>query len=399
MEEVRHMELMRLPQLGMTMESAEIIRWLKQESDPVSLGEPIAEIQTEKAIVVVEAASEGVLVRRMAAEGETVLVDAPFVVIAAAGETVTDEAINALLGVTPAPEAETAPAEEAPVAPAKPASALTGQGRATPRVRKLAQELKIDLSLVTPTGPGGVITEDDLRRFAAATAAAPAPAARIRERVALSGIRKAMASHMSASWQSIPHFHQILDVDAEPLLTCRKEHPYSLTPFFVRAAAIALEKNPVINSVVEGNELLLLSEINVAVAVASPTGLVVPVIREANRKDLRGTAAALEETSLRAKEGRLSPEDLSGGTFTVSNLGMYGIESGFPIINSPQVALLFTGAIQSVPVIREGQVVEGRRFKITVSFDHRVVDGVSAAEFSRDLQQLLQDPARLVALS
>lgn len=392
------MELMRLPQLGMTMESAEIVRWLKQESDPVSLGEPIAEIQTEKAVVVVEAASEGILVRRMAKVGETVLVDAPFALIATAAETVSEEAINTFLGVTEGPVTETASQPASLTMAATPASTPAGQGRATPRVRKLAQELQIDLAQVTPTGPGGVVTEEDLRRYTRVETATPPPTAHVRERVPLTGIRKAMASHMAASWQTIPHFHQILDVNAGPLLAFRKNHPYSFTPFFVRAAALALEKNPFINSVVEGNELLLMSEINVGVAVASPHGLVVPVIRGANRKDLQATAAALAELSLKAKEGRLSPEDLSGGTFTVSNLGMYGIESGFPIINSPQVALLFTGAIQTVPVMHEGQVVEGKRFKITVSFDHRVVDGVSAAEFSRDLQLLLQDPIRLATL-
>lgn len=390
------MELVRMPKFGMTMESAEILGWLVKESATVNAGEPIVEVQTEKATLEVEAPSSGILAKILATKGEDVPVGAPIAVIAAPNETIDPAAIEALLQSTPSSgKKETPVAAASTAAPApQPAEsqASPGRVRATPRVRKLAQELGVNLAEVQPTGPGGSLTEDDVRRHAAGSGRP-----RVRERVPLTGLHKAMATHILQSWQSIPHFHQIIDVDARALLRLREKHPVTFSAFFVRAAAIALERHPWINATIEGNEAILYEDVNVGVAVATDAGLVVPVIRQANQKSVEEIAADLQALSERARAGKLSQEDLSGGTFTVSNLGMYGIETGTPIINAPQVALMFVGALQSAPAFEGGEVVERQFWKVTLSYDHRLIDGVRAAAFSQEIRQLLQSAQELGA--
>ncbi len=396
------MDVLFMPRLGMTMEAGEVIAWLKREGEPVERGEPVLEIATDKSNAEVESPVDGVLARLLAAEGDEVEVGRPLAVIVAKGEVLEEAVIDAFIASLSAGAGEESPgpagtaggsqsveATREIVTPAKEETPLV---RATPRVRRLAQELGVDLAAIAGQVGAGMISEEEVLRWASEKQ----EAALVRQRLPLTGVRKTLFLRMSQAWQAIPHFHQMIDIDAGPLLALRREQNVTLTAFFVRAAALALPRHPWINAALEGEEAILFADVNIGVAVAAQEGLLVPVIRHADRKSLRQIGDELRDLAARARAGHLSSADLQGGTFTVSNLGMYGIETGTPIINPPQVALLFVGATQTVPVLQGDQIVAGQRLKITLAYDHRLIDGITAAAFSQDIRQLLQTPSVLV---
>lgn len=400
------MELFCVPQAGWTMKSATLSAWLKKEGEPVREGEPILVIETDKALVEVEATSSGIVARILLPAGGSAEVGDPLAVIASDGEAKDTAAIDRFLQEKAANPATTVTANAATVAAtvvemaagaaSKSSVKSEKQVKATPRVRKLAQEIGVALESVAPTGSGGAITEEDVRKRASAAERQQNSEPKVRERIVLSGVRKAMAVQVAASWQAIPHFHQIIEIDAGQLLSARKEQQLSLTPFLVKAAGVALSRHPWVNATTDGVEVISYAEANIAVAVGTERGLVTPVVRNAACKSVKEIASELERLAEQAQAGRLSLAELEGATFTISNLGMYGIETGTPIISQPQVALMFAGAIQKVPSLRDGKLVLASRMKLTFAYDHRVIDGIAGARFSNEVRNLLEKPEGLV---
>ncbi len=394
------MELFRVPQAGWTMKSGTISAWLKKEGDAVREGEPILELETDKALVEVEATTSGILARILVEPGAEADVGTPLAVIAGNGEAADSTVIDDFLRKREPPPVSstpgsTTPADSAVHAMSAALSEPKKQIKATPRVRKLAQELGVALESVLATGSGGAITEEDVRIHASPAESRRTAGAAVRDRLVLSGVRKMMAMHVAESWRAIPHFHQIIEVDVGRLLLAKQEQQLSLTPFLVKAAGIALLRHPWVNATTDGAEVISYAEVNIAVAVGSDSGLTTPVVRNVDHKSVGEIAAELEQLTQRAGAGRLSPSDLENATFTISNLGMYGIETGTPVINGPQVALMFAGTIQKAPEWRDGKLALASRMKLTFAYDHRAVDGIAAARFSNEVRSLLEEPKSL----
>jgi pyruvate dehydrogenase E2 component (dihydrolipoamide acetyltransferase) len=396
------MELFCVPQAGWTMKSGTVSAWLKKEGETVRQGEPLLELETDKAVVEVEATASGVVVRILVQAGESAEVGDPLAIIAAHDEAKDTAAIDTFLKQEVAKAAAKTIANAAKevgraISTASNSTVNAGkQVKATPRVRKLAQELGVALEAVAATGSGGTITEEDVRRQASFAEGRRDGGPKVRERLVLSGVRKAMASRVAASWQTIPHFFQMIEINADQLLLANKEQKLSLTPFLVKAAGVALSHHSWVNATTDGEELISYADVNIAVAVGTGKGLVTPVVRNADCKLVKEIATELERLTERAHAGRLSLAELEGATFTISNLGMYGIETGTPIINKPQVALMFAGAIQKVPSWRDGKLVLASRMKLTFAYDHRVIDGIAGARFSNEVRSLLEQPESLV---
>jgi len=384
------------------MKSAKLLSWLKKEGETVREGEPILVLETDKVTVEVEANASGVIARILLSAGDSAEVGSPLAIIAADHEVRDATSIDNFLKevVNKSPEETAAsgiPGSEILAAVAAKSPPAAGREiKVTPRVRKLAQELGVPLESVTPSGLNASITEEDIRKYASITKAGRrTDAPKIRERLTLSGIRKAMASHVTASWQTIPHFYQIIEIDAGSLMSVHKEQQISLTPYLVKAAGVALSRHPWVNATTDGVQLISYAEVNIAVAIGTERGLITPVVRNADQVSVRDIAAELERLTEQARVGQLSFSELEGATFTVSNLGMYGIETGTPIINGPQVALLFAGSVQMVPAWLEAKLVMASRMKLTFAYDHRVIDGIAGAHFSNEVRRLLEKPKEL----
>ena len=424
-----------LPRLGQGMESGTIVRWLKSEGDTVAQDEPLYELDTEKVTQEVESPVAGVLLKILAGEGEEIEVGKPICVIGEAGEEVTVEA-------PPAATEEAAPAEtdgaepaeadagleqsaEAPApapshepereegreaAAAKaaeqtaPAESRDNGGRikASPLARKIAKERGLDLRRVTGTGPDGRIVAEDVERAASAPAweAKPVPVTEGSEAVPLTSVRRTIARRLSEAWQA-PHFAISLSADMSRAIALRErlvelvaeEAPRpTYSDILTRICAVALLRHPGLNAHFEGDQVRLFSTANVGLAVAIPNGLVVPVIRHCESLSIPEIAAARADIVGRTRENKLSPEDLEGGTFTISNLGMFGVERFFAVLNPPQVGILATGAIEERAVVVGGEVAARPMMEMTLSCDHRAVDGATASDFLRTLKHLLEEP-------
>ncbi|MGC8626373.1 MAG: dihydrolipoamide acetyltransferase family protein [Acidimicrobiales bacterium] len=420
-----------MPRLSDTMEEGTVARWLKHPGDPVKKGDVLAEIETDKATMDLEAYEEGVLQEILVGEGATVAIGQRIAVIGAGAAPFAPRPSSApglpseTEGRPPAPPASAGPGQapsstKAPLGPPTPKS--------SPLARSLARRHGLDLANITGSGPGGRVVRADVEAAVARqakqpkAAAAPAPltagatAAPSEptgtgvsepdevEEVPLSNLRRLTAQRLSESAQA-PHFYLTIAVDAEPLLNFRSEvnralpegaNRVTVTDILVKACAGVLREHPEVRSSWAGDRLLRHRRVNVGLAVAVPDGLVVPVVHDADHKTLRQVATEARALAQRAREGKLSLDDLAGGTFTISNLGMYGIDHFTAIINPPQAAILAVGAATEEPVARDGQVVVGKTMKLTLSIDHRVLDGATAAGFLTDLRQVLQDPLRSV---
>ena len=389
-----------MPRLSDTMEEGVIIAWRKNVGDQVHRGDVLAEIETDKAIMELESYDEGVLERMLAAEGDRIAIGTPIAVVG-----------DGSGGVAAPPAAPSAPpaAPVAPVAPAAAPAARADRPKASPLARKIAQEQGIDLATVNGSGPGGRIVRKDIE--AARPAEKPATPAESRsgdfDAVPLTSIQRVAAKRLTESKQQAPHFYLTAAVDVTDLLAFRKtlnetlqaaEGPkVSVNDLIVRAVASALRANPGVNVSFGGDMLLRHRGVHIGVAVAVEAGLVVPVVRDADRKSVSQIAAEAREMAGRAREGKLRADEMSGGTFTISNLGMFGIEQFAAVINPPEAAILAVGAATEELRLVEGEVVARNILRLTLSADHRAIDGATGAIFLRDLTALLERPLRIVA--
>jgi len=429
-----------LPRLGQGMESGTIVRWLKSEGDQVEKGEPLYELDTEKVTQEVEADASGVLLKILVQEGE-VPVGKPVAVIGEEGEEVSAEADDSAKEAAESEEAEAeqegagaeqegaeqsaekpaeAPKREPERERGREASAEDGQvtepvaepevskrrdgGRvkASPLARRLAKERGIELSSLQGTGPEGRIVAEDVERAAAApkSGAAEAPPSTEVEVVALNSMRKTIARRMTEAWET-PHFQIAMTADMRASIrlreklverTARGEPRPTYSDILTKACAVALMRHRDMNAHFAGNEVHLFPTANIGIAVAVPHGLVVPVITNCERKSIPELAAARADLVSRTREGKLKQAHLEDGTFTISNLGMYGVDRFVAVLNPPQAGILAVGAIQERAVVEEGEVVVRPIMELTLSCDHRSVDGATASQFLADVKSFLEEP-------
>jgi pyruvate dehydrogenase E2 component (dihydrolipoamide acetyltransferase) len=402
-----------MPSLGHTMEKGKIIEWLKHEGDPIAKGEPLVVIETDKVITEVESPADGVVLRIVVPSEEERPIGALLAVLGAQGEQVSEVELQQMLG----PAAVHAPATPAPVATPAPmvasraaASARDGGERLkiSPIARKLADELGLDASTMQGTGPGGRITKDDVLRVAeAAKTAAPAPApARgrlgVSSTIPLRGMRGRVAERMFQSWNTIPRVTEVMQVDMSATVAFREamlgqwEQQYglriSLHDMITKAVAMALRRQPRLNATLVDQEVRLHDSVNVGIAVNLDEGLIVPVIFNADQKDLGQIAREGRDLAEKARAGRLQLDEISDGTFTITNLGTTGIELFTPIINPPQVAILGVGMVQRRPIVVGDALAIRPSVYLSLVFDHRAVDGVPAANFLQEVKRLLEKP-------
>jgi pyruvate dehydrogenase E2 component (dihydrolipoamide acetyltransferase) len=406
----------KLPRLGQGMESGTIVKWLKSEGEEVAKGEPLYELDTDKVTQEVEADASGILLRIAVAEGE-VPVGETIAWIGEQGEEIAAPEAPASDGdgdgageraeAAPAP----APARESPAAPASSASG-NGAGRSTveggrikasPLARRIARERGIELAQITGTGPEGRIVAEDVERAAAqpqpaAPAAAPAVAPGEVETIPHTNIRKTIARRLTAAWQA-PVFQLTVSADmarADEVVARVRELSdvhITITDLLAKVSAMALMRHREVNVQFSEEALQRFPTANIGIAVAAPQGLVVPVVRSVERLSLAELAQARGEVVGRARDNKLQQADLEGGTFTISNLGMYGVEQFVAVLNPPQAAILAVGATEDRVVARDGSAVVRPTMTMTLTVDHRAVDGAEAADFLRTLKQFVEDPA------
>jgi pyruvate dehydrogenase E2 component (dihydrolipoamide acetyltransferase) len=414
----------KLPRLGQGMESGTIVKWLKSEGERVEKGEPLYELDTDKVTQEVEAEASGVLLKIAVQEGE-VPVGQTIAVIGEEGEEVkvdasgngaaaaqpVDEDTQEEGSAAPAREEERERGREASTAEAEPQPAPTRDGgrvKASPLARRIARERGIDLSALSGTGPEGRIVAEDVERAeagAAAPAAAPAvppPPGEV-EVEQLSAVRRTIARRLTEAWQA-PAFQISMSAD----MTRAKElHARlaelagdgtkpTLTDVLTKASAAALMRHRAINARFTGEAIERYPSADIGLAVAIPDGLVVPVIRGCERRTIAEIAAARADVVERARGGRLKQEDLDGGTFTISNLGMFGVEQFVAVLNPPQASILAVGTVEDRPVARDGELVIRPMMTMTLTNDHRAVDGATAADFLRTLKSFLEEPGLML---
>ena len=409
-----------MPKLGLTMTEGTIDEWKKKVGDPVQKGEIIYSVATDKLTNDVESECDGVLLKILVQEGETVPCKTLVGWVGAAGEAVPDAAGEAA-PAAPAAEAPKAESAGGAVAAPAPGRAAGAYVPATPYAKKLAKEKGFDLAAIPATGYKGVVVARDVLGFtpaAAPAAEAPkadvkaSPLAETREKAAeepareevkpMSGMRKAIARNMLASVQTSPTVTFNLGIDMSEMKRYReqlkaKEIKVSYTDLLVKFVAKALTEFPLLNCSVQDNKIVYKHYVNMGVAVALDNGLVVPNIQDADKKSLTEISAEVKELAKLAREGKLPPEKLQGGTFTITNLGMYGIESFTPIINQPEVAILGVNTMEDKVVVRNGEMVIRPIMNLSLTADHRVVDGSVAAQFLQRVKALMENPALMLA--
>ncbi len=427
-----------MPALSPTMTEGTLAKWLLKEGDAVRSGDMLAEIETDKATMEVEAVDEGVLARILVAEGtEGVPVNAPIAILLEEGEdaSVLEDATSEPAAVTAPAAAPAAPAPvAAPVAataPAAPAASAGGRILASPLARRMAGQAGLDLAAVNGSGPRGRIVKADIEAAMAAggapapaaaptaapvaapvsAPAAPAPAAADAspfegefELQPLSTMRKTIARRMSESKREAPHFYMTVDCELDALLALRKDlneragdtFKLSVNDLVIKAAAVALMKVPAANAGYSDSGIKLYKSADISVAVASDRGLITPVIRNANGKGLEAISTEMRELAQKANDGKLMPEDYQGGSFSISNLGMYGVKQFDAVINTPQACILAVGAGEQRAVVKDGALAIATVMSVTLSVDHRVVDGAIGAQFLAAFKGLIQDPMTML---
>ena len=435
-----------MPALSPTMTEGNLAKWLKKEGDPIRSGDVIAEIETDKATMEVEAVDEGMLGKILVPEGtEAVKVNQPIALLLGEDE----DAASLSEGAKPVPKAGPQPAKaetpkaEAPKAESKPAAAPAPAGNghaegerifASPLAKRMAKLAGVDLSGIQGSGPHGRIVKADVEKAqggeapaavttgprakppemakpaAQAPAAAPAPApvagaptAPHRE-VPLSNMRKVIAKRLTEAKQTIPHFYLSVDVELDALLKLRADlngrkgadYKLSVNDLIIKAVAIAIRQKPAVNAYWGGDKVFELEDIDVSVAVAIDGGLITPIVRNADRKGLATISAEMKDLATRAKAGKLKPEEYQGGGFSISNLGMYGIKEFAAVINPPQSCILAVGAGEKRPVVKDNALAIATVMTVTLSIDHRVVDGALGAEWLQAFKALVEDPISLM---
>jgi pyruvate dehydrogenase E2 component (dihydrolipoamide acetyltransferase) len=417
-----------MPKMGDAMEEGTLVEWLKQEGERVSEGEPIASIQTDKATVEMESPGSGTLAGVLIQPGETVPVGEPIALILGEGEAVPGDWGSHKEGAASARAASAPPKEQlagserqgrqAATAVVEPADSDGGRVIASPLARKLARQKGVDLGTLRGSGPGGRIIERDVlaaaegaRAAAPAQPAAPAqakpPTLEARE-LPLTTLQRITAQRTTESKQTVPHYYVTVDCDVEELQRLRSwmnsENPddkLSLNDFIVKACAMALVEQPHINASYQDGKRHEYGEVNIGVLTAVEDGLTLPVVKNCESKPLRALAREVKELVQKARDNRLTPDELSGATFVISNMGMYDVDSFAAVINQPNGAIVAVGTAKRVPVVLEvdgeERIVPRWRMKMTGSFDHRVIDGAVGAEFLRVVRKYLESPTLLLS--
>jgi pyruvate dehydrogenase E2 component (dihydrolipoamide acetyltransferase) len=417
-------EIVRMPKLSDTMTEGTVASWNKKVGDKVKSGEVLAEIETDKATMEFESFQDGVLLHIGVEKGKTAKVDSILAILGKEGEDVAAliaaEANGApAAAAAPAPSAAPAVAAApvaapaavaAPVAAPAPApTASNGRLKASPLAKKIAEEKGIDIGSVSGSGDGGRIVRRDVENFSPATMAAPAhvpafvPAGTERyTEENVSQMRKTIARRLAESKFTAPHFYLTMEIDMDNAMAARKSindsgtAKISFNDMVVKACAMALRLHPKVNSSWRGETIRYNEHVHIGVAVAVDEGLLVPVVRFANEKGLSQIGAEVKSFAEKAKSKKLQPSDWEGNTFTISNLGMFGIDEFTAIINPPDACILAVGGIKSTPVVKNGAVVPGNVMKVTLSCDHRVVDGASGAAFLQTLKSYLENPVMML---
>jgi pyruvate dehydrogenase E2 component (dihydrolipoamide acetyltransferase) len=395
--------LVHMPQLGQTMEEGTILTWLKREGEQVARGEPLVQIETDKVVCDLEATQSGLLHTIIAREGARIPIGQAIAVLADAGEAVN---LAGLLD-TPPPAAAATPtqAPQAPTtaatAPSRPPSAAApSEIRISPAARKLAREHSLALETLQGTGPGGRIVVEDVERAIAASTTPTAPQEHVLRTIQLTGIRGTIAQRMAQSWAQVAHVTEVMEVDMTEVVALRRrrlsawerEHGVrvSLNDLLTFAVARTLREFPDLNARLEGQEIKVLGDIHLGVAVATSEGLIVPVIRHADQRSLWEIARDSAQLAAKAQQRTLTLPDVTGGTFTITNLGTYGIELFTPIVNYPQCAILGLGRVAERPVVLPGRIEARPMMYLSLSFDHRLIDGAPAARFLQQLKDRLE---------
>ena len=430
-----------MPKMSDTMEEGVLAAWLVEEGTSVSAGDVVAQVETDKATMDLEVYDDGVLLKRVIGEGDAVPIGGLIAILGDEGEDISailakysgggDGAASVAAPEAPASSDEPAPAPgETPSLPASAPAQSSGRTKASPLARKMATEQGIDLNSISGSGPEGRIIKRDVAAAIggiaqpSAQAASPAPAASPRpsiepaaaaatpggayESVRISQMRKTIARRLAESKFTNPHFYLTADIDMQEAVSFRAKlnekaeardlGKVSFNDLVTKACALALRQHPWVNASwmeAEG-EIRLHKDVHVAIAVSVDEGLITPVIRHADRKGLTELSSETRDLATKARNRELQPEDWSGSTFSTSNLGMFGIDEFTAIINPPNACILAIGSIRDIPVVRDGVVVPGKQMKVTLSCDHRVVDGVAGAEFLKTVRGYLEDPVTML---
>ena len=359
-----------MPRLSLTMKTGSVVRWYKREGEEVRKGEPIVEVLTEKVTYDIEAPESGILRKIYAKEGDEV-------------------PVNGLLAIITGPDE---PLPEIEVKTEKPKVEIKERILASPAAKRLAREYGIDLSQISGTGPGRRIIEADVRQYIEEKLEYKP---KIREIIPLTGVRKISAERVAKSAKETPHCTLCMEADMTEASKLKESLGVSFTDIIVKAVAYALKEHKIMNSTLERDKIKVFEEINIGVATATPQGLVVPIVKNADKKSLSELSAEIKALVKKAREGKLEHSDVSGGTFTITNLGMYGVEMFTPIINPPEAAILGVGKIVQKPVAEENQVKIKPMMMLSLSFDHRIVDGAPAGQFLAKIKEILENPSIL----
>jgi len=350
-----------MPRLSLTMKEGTVVQWFKKEGETVKKGDLVVEVLSEKVTYDVEAPASGVLRKIFVEEGTDIGVAEPLGIIAAPDE---------LIEVAEAPEERVI---------------------ASPAAKRLARQHDIDLTQVKGTGPKGRIVKEDVQKFLQEQVMP-----QLREVIPLTGIRKTAAERVAISAREAPHSTITMEVDMANAAKLREKLKVSYTDILVKAVAKALTEHPIMNSTLDEDEIRIFAAVNIGVAVATDKGLIVPVIPNADEKPIEEIAQMLEKLVDKAQRGTLSKEELTGGTFTITNLGMYGVDVFTPIINPPETAILGVGRVAERPTVSKGEIVAKPIMKLSLSFDHRVVDGAPAARFLQTMKAILEEASSIL---
>ncbi len=384
-----------MPQLSSTMESGTIVQWLKQVGDNISEGEAILEITTDKVDIEVESPASGVLLEILVGEGDEIPIKEPIAILGKSGEAVSG---------TPEIVAEAKPQTETIEAKAEPTAEklTTPKGRifASPRARRLARESSVDLADVTGTGPRGRIVSQDVQKYVktgkqAVVEAKPKVVPMPGQVIKLTGIQKTVAERLTMSYRTAPHIDILMDVNCENMIALRSSLKaqgikVSYNDILAKCTGIVLRELPRFNATLKDDGIHLIDEVNIGIAAAIGDELIVPVVKNVDKKDIKEIAAESARIITAAREKKLSLKDVSGGTLTITNLGMFGVKSFKAIINPPQVAILAVGIIEPRAVVVPGQIIAQQMMTLCLSIDHRVVNGAQGGEFLARLRELLE---------
>ncbi len=415
-------EIIRMPKLSDTMTEGVVAEWHKKVGEEVESGELLAEIETDKATMEFESFQDGVLLHIGVEKGGTAPVDSVLCILGDEGEDFAELLASADAAEAPDPQKEApahaptpapAPVAAAPApapaaaptpstaAPAPAPAVVNERVKASPLAKRLAEERGLSLSLIPGSGEGGRIVKRDVEAFVGGASSAANAVERYTE-VGVSQMRKTIARRLAESKFTAPHFYLSVTIDMGAAMTARKAindrgpHRVSFNDMVVKAVAIALKNHPAVNSSWLDDRIRYNEHVHIGVAVAVEDGLLVPVVRHANAKTFGEIGTEVRDFAQKAKDKKLQPSDWEGNTFTISNLGMFGIEDFTAIINPPDACILAVGGIQNVPVVKDGAVVPGHTMKVTLSCDHRVVDGATGAAFLNEVKQNLENPVLML---